>query len=96
MVEEVGDICYHHFHRNHTWVGKCPMGSGRLCVGTKAAKQAVSQGKKTAFADVGREDSFRVVIETKPSFAQFYETKFDDITGICIVADQALESSLTS
>ena len=37
-----------------------------------------------------------MVIETKPSFAQFYETRFDDITGICIGADQAVESSLTS
>ena len=52
MVEEVGGIRYHHFHRNHTWVGKCPMGSGRLYMGTKAAKRAVSHGKKTAFADV--------------------------------------------
>ena len=52
MVEEVGGIHYHHFHRNHTWVGKCPMGSGRLYMGTKAAKRAVSHGKKTAFADV--------------------------------------------
>ena len=52
MVEEVGGICYHHFHRNLTWVGKCPVGSGRLYVGTKAAKQTVSHGKKTAFADV--------------------------------------------
>ena len=51
MVEEVGGICYHHFHRNHTWVGKCPVGSGRLYMGTKAAKRAVSHGKKTAFAD---------------------------------------------
>ena len=51
MVEEVGGIHYHHFHRNHTWVGKCPVGSGRLYMGTKAAKQAVSHGKKTAFAD---------------------------------------------
>ena len=55
MVEEVGSICYHHFHRNHTWVGKCPVGSGRLCVGTKAAKWAVSHCKKTAFADVVKE-----------------------------------------
>ena len=52
MVEEVGDICYHHFHRNHTWVRKYPVGSGRLCVDTKAAKWAVSHSKKTAFADV--------------------------------------------
>lgn len=37
-----------------------------------------------------------MVIETKPSFAQFYETRFDDITGIRIGADQAVESSLTS
>ena len=51
MVEEVGAIRYHHFHRNHTWVGKCPMGSGRFYMGTKAAKRAVSHGKKTAFAD---------------------------------------------
>ena len=29
-----------------------------------------------------------MVIETKPSFAQFYETRFDDITGIRIGADQ--------
>ena len=50
MVEEVGGTCYHHFHRNHTWVGKCHVGSGRFCVGTKAAKWAVSHGKKTAFA----------------------------------------------
>ena len=35
-----------------------------------------------------------MVIETKPSFAQFYETRFDDITGICIGVDQAVESSL--
>ena len=35
MVEEVGGIRYHHFHRNHTWIGKCPMGSGRLYMGTK-------------------------------------------------------------
>ena len=52
MVEEVGGIHYHHFHRNHTWVGKCPVGSGRLYMGTKAAKRAVSHGQKTAFADV--------------------------------------------
>ena len=52
MVEGVGDIRYHHFHRNYTWVGKCPVGSGRLYVGTKAAKRPVSHGKKTAFADV--------------------------------------------
>ena len=51
MVEEVGGIRYHHFHRNHTWVGKCPVGSGRLYMGTKAAKRAVFHGKKTAFAD---------------------------------------------
>ena len=37
-----------------------------------------------------------MVIETKPSFAQFYETRFDNITGIRIGADQAVESSLTS
>ena len=37
-----------------------------------------------------------MVIETKPSFAQFYEARFDDITGIRIGADQAVESSLTS
>ena len=37
-----------------------------------------------------------MVIETKPSFVQFYETRFDDITGIHIGADQAVESSLTS
>ena len=54
MVEEVGGIHYHHFHRNHTWVGKYPVGSGRLYMGTKAAKRAVSHGKKTAFADVSR------------------------------------------
>ena len=53
MVEEVGGIRYHHFHRNHMWVGKCPVDSGRLCMGTKAAKRAVSHGKKTAFADGG-------------------------------------------
>ena len=52
MVEGVGGIRYHHFHRNYTWVGKCPVGSGRLYVGTKAAKRPVSLGKKTAFADV--------------------------------------------
>ena len=37
-----------------------------------------------------------MVIETKPSFAKFYETRFDDITDIRIGADQAGESSLTS
>ena len=37
-----------------------------------------------------------MVIETKPSFAQFFKTRFDDITGIRIGADQAVESSLTS
>ena len=37
-----------------------------------------------------------MVIETKPSFAQFYEIRFDDITGIRIGVDQAVESSLTS
>ena len=37
-----------------------------------------------------------MVIETKLSFAQFYETRFDDITGIHIGADQAVESSLMS
>ena len=52
MVEEVGGIRYHHFYRNHTWVGKCPVGSGRLYMGMKAAKRAVSHSKKTAFADV--------------------------------------------
>ena len=51
MVEEVGGIYYHHFHSNHTWVGKYPVGSGRLCVGMKAAKRAVSHSKKPAFAD---------------------------------------------
>ena len=51
MVEEVGGICYHHFHRNYTWVGKCPVGSSRLYVGTKVAKRPVFHGKKTAFAD---------------------------------------------
>ena len=55
MVEEVGGIRYHHFHKNHTWVGKCPVGSGRLYMGTKAVKWAVSHGKKTAFADVAFE-----------------------------------------
>ena len=37
-----------------------------------------------------------MVIETKLSFAQFYETRFDDITGIRIGANQAVESSLSS
>ena len=37
-----------------------------------------------------------MVIETKPSCAQFCETWFDDIIGICIGVDQAVESSLTS
>ena len=35
-------------------------------------------------------------IKTKPSFAQFYEPRFDDIKGIRIGADQAVKSSLTS
>ena len=52
MVEEVGGKYYHHFYRNHTWVGKCTVGSCRLYMGTKVAKRAVSHGKKTAFADV--------------------------------------------
>ena len=52
MVEEVGGIHYHHLHTNYTWVGKYLMGSGRLYMGRKAAKRAVSHGKKTAFANV--------------------------------------------
>ena len=52
MVEEVGGIRYHHFHRNHTWIGKCSVGSSRLYMCTKAVKWAVSNGKKVAFADV--------------------------------------------
>ena len=31
-----------------------------------------------------------MVIETKPSFAQFYETRFDDITGIRIGVTQVM------
>ena len=65
MVEEVGGIRYHHFHRNHTWVGKCPVGSGRLYMGTKAAKRAVSHGKKTAFADADWILAIAVVESTK-------------------------------
>ena len=37
-----------------------------------------------------------MVFETKLSFAQFYETRFYHIIGICIRADQAVESNLTS
>ena len=37
-----------------------------------------------------------MVIETKPSFALFYETRFADISDIHIGADQAVEGSLMS
>ena len=60
MVEGVDGIRYHHFYRNYTWVGKCPVGSGRLYVGTKVAKQPVSHGKKTAFADGGSVTEVRI------------------------------------
>ena len=55
-------------------VGKCPVGSGRLCVGTKAAKRAVSHGKKTAFADVRPHIRGRI----RP-FASEASGKFDSI-----------------
>ena len=66
MVEGVGGIRYHHFHRNYTWVGKCPVGSSRLYVGTKAAKRPVSHGKKTAFAD----EPIATRLATLTSFSQ--------------------------
>ena len=68
MVEEVGGIRYHHFHRNHMWVGKCPVGSGRLYMGTKAAKRAVSHGKKTAFADASLENEWNRIRRKNVTF----------------------------